>query len=285
MNLDPPPQRGEIDWIWKKWFSNLYAWINENMSNDYLLEVGKGNVPGTTTMSAMGEFESGNVDAAGQDVCRHEDVGGPVRLPQPAAVGEQMTVISDDNADNGATATGVLTVRIDYLDATGAEDFEIVTLNGTTGVNTVATDIRFVNDMYALTVGSNGVAEGNITIYKTGGAIATDLYNLIAAGGNKSLIPHRMVPLAKTLYLMQWHCAEANNKRATFRIRSTDMNGVLIPGVFCFKDVSYINGNPSGPLSLDGIPVPALSVVKVSYWASATGGEGSCGWWGYLVSD
>jgi hypothetical protein len=259
--------------------------LSRSFTRDYLLEVGKGNIPGAATMSAMGEFQSGNINTAGEDVYRGEQVSGPARLLSPPDVGEQMTVVSDDNADNGATATGVLTLRIEYLDATGAEQTEDITLNGTTIVNTVATNIRFVNDMYALTVGSNGVAEGNITIYAFGGTIGADLYNMIAEGGNKSLVPHRMVPLAKTLYLMEWHCEEAQLKRAVYRIRSTDMNGVLIPGVFCFKDTAYLNRFASGARSLHAIPVPALSVVKVSYWAIQAGGEGACGWWGYLVND
>jgi hypothetical protein len=147
-------------------------------------------------MSAMGEFESGNVDAAGEDVCRWEDVSGPARLPTPASAGEQMTVTSDAAGDvNGST--GADTIRIHYLDASGDEQTEDITMNGTGDVDTVATDIRFVNDMHTLTVGTGGVATGNITIIKKGGAIATDLYNLIAAGGNKSLVPHRMVPLGK----------------------------------------------------------------------------------------
>jgi len=253
--------------------------------SDYGLEISRGNVTGITTMSAMGEFESGNIDAAGEDVCRWEDVSGPARLPTPAAIGEQMTVISDDNADNGATATGVLTVRLHYLDASGVEQTEDVILNGTTGVNTAATDIRFINDMYVLTVGSNGVAEGNITVYKQGGSIGNDLYNLIALGGNKSLVPHRMVPFGKTLYLQSWHATEAQGKRSAFRIRSTDMYGVLIPGVFCFKDVAYVNKAATGDLPLHGTPVPALSIIKVSHWDDAAGAEGSCGWWGYLVDD
>jgi len=255
------------------------------VATDNPLPVSPYHAAGARTMSAMGEFESGNVDAAGEDVCRWEDVSGPARLPTPAAVGEQMSIVSDDNADNGATATGVLTIRMDYLDANGNEQIEDVTLNGTTPVTTTATDMRFVNDIYALTVGSNGVAEGNIAVYKTGGAIATDLYQIIGAGGNKSLVPHRMVPAGKTLYLQGWHCEEAQAKRAAFRIRSTDMNGVLIPGVFCFKDVAYLNGNVSGERSLHGIPVPSLSIVKVSHWDDAALAEGSCGWWGVLLDN
>ncbi len=245
-----------------------------------------GMVPGHTIMSAMGEYESGNVDTNGEDVCRWEEVGGPARLPTPAAAGEQMTVISDDNADNGATATGVLTVRIHYLDNTGAEQTEDVTLNGTTGVDTTATDMRFINDFYVLTVGSNGVAEGNITLYKKGGAIGTDLYNFIVAGGNKSMLPHRMIPLAKTLYLIDWHCEQSTQgKRVAYRIRSTDMYGALISGVFCFKDACQVGQTGSGRLPLHSTPVPALSIVKISGWSDTAGTEGSCGWWGVLIDD
>ncbi len=252
---------------------------------DTLLEIGKGNIVGHSIMSAMGEFESGSIDAAGEDCCRFADVSGPSRLPSPPDVGEQMTIISDNNADNGATSTGVLTVRIHYLDDTGAEQTEDITINGTTAVDTVATNIRFINDFHTLTVGSNSVAKGNICIYKKGGSIAANLYNMIAKGGNKSLVPHRMVPLGKTLYLQDWHCEESADKRTAFKIRSTDLYGVLIPGVYCFKDVAYIRKSSSGLLSLHNTKVPALSITKVSQWGDQSGAEGSCGWWGVLVED
>ncbi len=253
-------------------------------NKEFFVEVMKGNVPGHTIMSAMGEFENSSNEAAGEDAYRFDDLGGPYRLPTPAAAGEQMTVISS-SASDGVAGTGVLTARIHYLDNTGAEQTEDVTMNGTTGVNTTATNMRFINDFYALTVGSNGVAVGDITLYKMGGAIATDLYNGIANGGNKSLIPHRMVPLGKTLYLQDWHAEECGNKRCAFRIRSTDMYGVLIDGVFCFKDVAYVKNTQSGTLVLHNTPVPALSIVKVSYWPDQVDAEGSCGWWGLLVDD
>jgi len=93
-----------------------------------------------------------------------------------------------------------------------------------------------------------------------------------------------MVPAGKTLILKGWHCSEAQGKRLAFRIRSTDMNGVLIPGAFCFKGTSYMKLGESGELSMN-IAVPALSVVKVSAWPDQAGGEGSCGWWGILVKN
>lgn len=251
-----------------------------------LLNILRGLVPGQSIMSAMGEFESGNAEATGEDACRWEDFtpDGPSILPNPADAGERMAVVSEDDADNGATATGVLTVRLEYLDASGAEQIEDVTLDGTTPVNTVATDIRFVNDFYALTVGANGVAEGNIAVYKAGDTIPNTLYQIIALGGNKSLVPHRMVPVGKTLYLQGWHAEEAQGKRSAFRIRSTDMAGVLRPGTFLFKDTAYLNKSTSGERRLN-VAVPALSIVKVSHWDDVVGAEGSCGWWGILVDD
>ncbi len=264
-------------------FLEELARLVDNMS-DYELEVGKGSIPGTAIMSAMGEWEGGSVDADGEDCCRWNDVSGPARLPTPASGGEQMTVTSTHAGDDDG-GTGANTIRIEYLDDTGAEQIETITMNGTADVDTTATNIRFINDMYTLTTGSSGVAEGNITIIKKGGTIGADLYNLIAVGGNKSLVPHRMVPLGKTLYLKSWHTEISSNDRCAMKIRSTDMFGVLIEGVFCFKDVAYLSKVASGPLALHSTPVPALSIVKISHWDDQAGSEGSCGWWGYLVND
>ena len=257
----------------------------ETLDNSNIFSIAQGNVTGVTIINAMGEWEAGTVNSDGEDCCRWADVSGPSRLPTPSLSGEQMSIVSSNNADNGATATGVIMVRINYLDADGNEQAENVTLNGTTSVDTMATNIRFINDFYTLTVGSNGVSEGNISIYKKGGTIGNDLYNLIARGGNKSLVPHRMIPLNKTLYLQAWHAEEAQDKRSAIRIRSTDMHGELISGVFCFKDTVYMRKATSGEISLHGIKIPALSIVKITHWDDQSGTEGSCGWWGYLVDN
>jgi len=248
-----------------------------SLGTDPFTQIALGNVTGQRIFNAMGERESMGTTSTGEDIWR----GAATTIPTPSAAGEQMTFVSSNDADNGATATGVLTVKMHYLDATGAEQEETITMNGTTEVDTVATDIRFVNDIYSLTVGSNGVAEGNIIVYKKGAAAT--IYNLIALGGNKSLVPSRMIPLGKTLILKEWHAEEAQARRVNFRIRSTDMYGVLIPGVFCFKDAIYLKQDSSS-FHLNA-KIPALSIIKVSGWASQAGAEGSCGWWGILVDS
>ena len=251
--------------------------------NDYFSEVSLGNIAGHSIMSAMGERENMSAVATGEDIWRGNELSpAPASddsIPTPPDIGEQMTVVSENANDNPA-GDGIGEVLIHYIDASGGEQEESVTLNGTTPVNTVATDIRFVNDMYATSVGTHGVARDHIKIYATSDSGL--VYNMIAQGGNKSLVPNRMVPAGKSLVLKGWHAEEAQSKRMAFRMRSTDMNGVLLPGIFCFKGVAYMKLSSSGELTLNA-SIPALSIVKVSGWGDQAGSEGSVGWWGELI--
>lgn len=247
--------------------------------------VAMGKVPGASIMAAMGEREGIGTTAQGEDIWRGNDLTpaptSTTTIPTPADAGEQMTVVSEHATDTIA-GVGVQKIKLHYLDATGAEQTEEIEMNGTTGVDTVAIDMRFINDMYTVQVGSNGVSVGHIKIYKKGSVGL--VYSMIEAGGNRALVPHRMVPIGKKLLIKEWHSTEAQAKRVAYRLRSTDMNGVLLPGIFCFKDASYLKQAASGDYR-NNILIPALSIVKVSGWAVVLGGEGSCGWWGILFND
>jgi len=258
--------------------------------HDFFLEVRRGNVPGYSILEGLGERDSIGTTAAGEDITRINELsstpaapGSHLFIPRPADAGEQMTIISENDADNGGTATGALTVCIKYLDATGNPQTEIVTMNGTTAVNTTATDIRFVQELQVLTVGSNTTAEGHIRIYRFG--TNTRVYNMIAAGGNQSLVPHRMVPFGKTFYGHSWTCSEmSNSKRSRVRLRA-DCSNAVVPvrqaDVFLFKSVMALDGSVgTAPLAF---AAPALSVIKASAWAVVSGAEIGVHWWGVLV--
>ncbi len=254
-------------------------------SSDFIIEVQKGNVPGHSLWKAMGEREDMGTTATGEDIWRGNDLTpaptSHTTIPVPSGSGEQMTLVSE-SANDTSGGTGIRTVKIHFINSTGVEQNETITMNGTSGVNTTATDIIFINDMYAVTKGSNEVAAGNVKIYKTG--TVGLVYNMIALGGNKSLVTNRMVPAGHTLYLRNWHCEEAQGKRVTFRIRSTDMYGELLLGVFCFKDVAYLNKTTSGPLDIF-CAIPEYSIIKISGWGDVADAEGSCGWAGILVDN
>jgi hypothetical protein len=87
------------------------------------------------------------------------------------ATAAQRSVVSSSALDSAA-GTGARSVLIRYFNNVGAGPFEeTVILNGTTPVNTVATDIRFIEAMYCPTVGSTGNNQGTISLYTgTGGS-------------------------------------------------------------------------------------------------------------------
>lgn len=259
---------------------------------DYFLQVARGKVLGHSILRGKGERETIQVTAQGEDVWRGNQLSAVPQaplshtfIPRPADVGEQMTIVSESTADNGATATGALTLTVTYLDAVGDERMEVVTLNGTTQVDTLATDIRFVQDLQVLTVGSNTVAEGHIRIFR-----ATDeryVYSMIEAGSNQSLVPHKMVPRGKTLYLQRWVATEASTQKRIFVRLRADCNNVSPPvrqaGVFLIKSTMGLNSS-GAPFSM-AYAVPEFSVVKASAWALSINAEVAVHWWGVLIDN
>jgi hypothetical protein len=97
------------------------------------------------------------------------------------------------SANDTAAGTGARTVRITYYTAALAGPFtETVTLNGTTAVNTVATDICYIESMEVLTVGSTGSNVGIISLKAaTGGGGVT--IGTIAAVNNQTFWAHHYV--------------------------------------------------------------------------------------------
>lgn len=266
-------------------------WRSQGLDPTLILAIMQGRVTGYRIMRGIGERE-GAGSGVGEDVWRGNDLSSVpsalashVVIPAPADAGEQMTVISESDADNGATATGALTVKIDYLDASGDEQQTTVTMNGQTAVDLTPSDVRFVQSMHVATVGSNTVAEGNIRIYKKSDAAL--VYNMIAATGNQSMVPHRMVPRGKTLYVVSWVPSESQGKRVAVRLRADctdDLPSIRQAQVFLFKSSAYINKSTPGEIPV-AVQVPALSVVKASAFPDTIGSDISVSWWGILVDD
>jgi hypothetical protein len=99
---------------------------------------------------------------------------------EPAAAAQRSIVSA--SASDTAAGTGARTVRITYYDNSGNGPlFETVTLNGTTAVNTVATDIRFIESLMVITAGSLSTNAGIISLY-TGLAGAGSVIGSIGVG-------------------------------------------------------------------------------------------------------
>lgn len=108
----------------------------------------------------------------------------------------QRSIVSSSASDASA-GTGARTVKITYLTSTGAGPYtETLTMNGTTPVNTVATNICFIEQIDVLTIGSNASNVGKISLKAaTAGGGAT--IGTIAVGDNQTFWEHHYVPTGK----------------------------------------------------------------------------------------
>jgi hypothetical protein len=245
---------------------------------DFILEVSKGNIPGHKIMRGLGERA-----AIGTGVLEDLWYGAADVIPEPADIGTAMSIESSVATDTIA-GIGAQKIRVDYLDAAGDEQFEVVDMNGTTPVPLFASP-RFIQDFQVSQVGTNTVAVGDITIFET--ATPLNIYSMIQAKGNMGLVPHRMVPKDKTLHLKEWMASEHTaNKGGIVRLRSDCTNSappVRQDGVFLFKSTIGITGSAvQMPLAY---AIPSLSIVKMSAIGTTANAAIVGHWWGVLVDD
>lgn len=239
----------------------------------------EGSIPDHTVFTKFG-FNP-DVDNATEDIW---DLGGTYVFPAAAI---QMQVISSNANDDGAPpGTGVRTVGIHYLTNTFAEAFEEVTLNGVGAVNTVATNIYRVNYFLARTVGSGGVAAGNIDLQSVGGATT---YARISAGNLRSRSAIFTVPTGKHLLIAQITasagCASAANwVRFTLRANYDDIVNVSRTFFLPHWEATVQNGALCVPMQVIE-HLPQGTDVRVVAIGDAAATNGACsielrGWLG-----
>lgn len=231
----------------------------------------------------IGERESIAVVATGADVWR----GAANIIPIPdQTTGEQMTLVST-SVNDAAAGSGIRTVYIHYLDGSKAEAVETVTLDGTTPVNTIATDITFIQEIHAASVGAGGVAAGVVSLHQVG--TPATVYTVIDIGGNKDLTFFRMVPAGWELHVSNWSSSASGNKPSFVRLRSTDHHGALYDGtppIYIFKNALTLEtaSDFRSRAQEERIIVPTGSIIKASVWATQAGGNVACSLSGELIS-
>jgi hypothetical protein len=167
---------------------------------------------------------------------------GPTAIYVFPTVAQQMHVVSS-SANDSAAGTGVRQIHLQYLDANYDPQLEVVTLNGTTPVATVATNILRINIVHSITVGSGGASAGNISVTNTAGTVT---YAFMAAGDNIAKQAIYTVPAGKTGYLSHWQGSTGSAAGSHFcqiRVVATTKDGDIFPGVFITQDeLSTQNG-------------------------------------------
>jgi len=176
----------------------------------------------------------------------------------------QRSIASASANDTGA-GTGARTVRITYLDQTGAGPYtETLTLTGTTGVNTIATNICFIEKMEVLTVGSTGSNVGIITLYsalnKGGVAIGS-----IAATDNITFWCHHYVPTGlkmKVSGISVSHNGTTVGSGAAFFLRAKPIGVTNVPDIQ-ISDFVRLYGQSSTFSRLYNSPINVTGPARV----------------------
>lgn len=135
----------------------------------------------------------------------------------------QRSVVSTSAQDNNASGSGAKIVRIVYLNSAYELKQEDVTLNGTTPVNTVATDIRFIE---SFTVIKGAAAAGAIRLMTATGGAGSEFCG-IGTGTETAFLCHHYIPAGKKAWVVGWGgvCSDDVN----FKLKGqTLINGNLV---------------------------------------------------------
>jgi hypothetical protein len=117
----------------------------------------------------------------------------------PQGANAQRSLVSTSANDTSA-GTGARTITINYLNTSFQLKQDTITMNGTTAVNTNATDIAFIESLVVATCGSTAGNVGTIRIL-TGLAGAGSVWASIAASDNQTFYCHHYVPTGLTCYV------------------------------------------------------------------------------------
>jgi len=243
---------------------------------DFYLRISKGEINGFRILRIAGINNS--VPAAG--LVDISQIPSTNIILNPNNI--QLRVVSS-TANDTAGGTGIRTLEIVYLDNNFNLQEETIIMAGVTPVNTVAVNINRIWWMHALTVGSNAVADGNISLTNLAGTVT---YEYIIAGENQSLSARFCIPNNKIGYILNWSSsAYAQSERIRLRATVDRLDRTLIPGVFTFQDVMALSNNALFSNFKSPLRCPSQSEIKVSSSASVAAGTVGCSFEVLLIDN
>lgn len=264
--------------ITREWFRFLEALFNMAQNSDFYFNVARGQVAGMTPANPWGRAPSG-VQTSATDIWDRADSTPTQQIwLAPTAARVHAIVSSDANDDGSPAGTGARTVTLYGLKTwTSAESSEVVTLNGTTPVNT-ANSYVIIHKMVVTTFGSGGPNVGTITATAATDATVTAA---ILPGIGQTRMAILGVPSTQSAYIGRIHgsvITDSSLNVAFSLVAGTDP--VNFPTVFRTIDtfgtvVSGSSNNPENPKT--PIVIPGPCILKLQGIASpadtdATGG-------------
>lgn len=182
-----------------------------------------------------------------------------------------LSVVIDNTANmaNGG-GTGLRTLRIAYLDGTGAEQVETVTMDGLTPVLTTATDVTAIQSVTGITFGSTGAAVGAVSIKDVAAAV---IFGTVDATQTQEESATYRIPLRKKGWVVSLDLS-AGAVATTVKLKS-DCNpatGAVVSGATFTWGQAIVGTDPASvtPAAPWG-PFPAAAKV----WLTGTSAAGT----------
>lgn len=189
---------------------------------------------------------------------------------EPSSV-QQMELVSSSTSDT-SVGTGTRTVRITYYDGSMNGPFtEDVIMNGTTPVDTVATDIRFIDSIVSLTVGSNGTNVGTISLRNTAGS---QTFGTIALGDGRTYWGHHYVGLDRKCFIERLIIGCTGNNGLVMLRSSSVLTSDAFDKQFT-SPIRVANTQPSQVYDLNPIYVNGPSRITL-YWDADSATSATC---------
>jgi hypothetical protein len=184
----------------------------------------------------------------------------------------QRSVKSTSASDTNSAGSGAKAVRITYLTSSYVLKTEDVLLNGVTGVNTVASDIRFIEKFEVI---KGTFAVGAVTLQTTTAGGGTEICG-VGAGATDAFLCHHYVPAGRVAYLLDWSAVtsldtvfklfgQARVNDVDLIDQVVDLYSLLGPGVATQGRAEFF------PRSLSGVPLAEKTYVRVKVVPGATG--------------
>jgi hypothetical protein len=135
---------------------------------------------------------------------------------------------ASSSANDASAGTGARTIVLTYFTSTGTGPFtETITLNGTSYVNTVATNICYVEHITVATVGSTGSNVGIITMKAAAAGGGATIWT-VSATSNAAYGSHHYVSLNKTCTVSGISCAHNGTTVGSGALFTLNFQPILI---------------------------------------------------------
>lgn len=171
--------------------------------------------------------------------------------------------VKSSSTQDAVGGTGAAAVRITYLDSNYALKTEDITLQGTTRVSTVGTDIRFIDKFEVI---RGAAAVGAISLLDSPSGAQNEFCG-ISAGTTEAFMCHHYVPAGKQVFVMRWGATV--DDEAKFKLNGQLRFGTNLVDRILDLD-NLMNGNATPPnriafeRSPSGVFVPEKTYIRTT---------------------